>query len=367
MPTIEKYLKLVIEKSGSDVHLVAGLPPKLRIHGSLEALAEKPLEPEACQDMLFEILRRDQRQKFQERRDIDFAYEIPGVARFRANYFQQSRGVAAVFRLVPNQVLALNDLGLPPVIERFLAIRSGLLLVTGPTGSGKSTTLAALIDAINERENRHILTIEDPIEFVHKNKRSVITQREIGRDSDTFPDALRAAGRQDPDIVLVGEMRDRESIGLAVSLAEMGTLVLATLHTNNASKTIDRIIDVFPEEQQGQIRSMLATTLKGVCSQLLLRRADRKGRVPVNEILLGSIGLSNLVREGMTHKIPSLIESGRGEGMQLMDDSILQQLEGGRITPSEAYASALDKGRFERFLQPPSASGGPASRSRERE
>ncbi|MBI5367258.1 MAG: type IV pilus twitching motility protein PilT [Planctomycetes bacterium] len=358
MPLIEKYLKLVIEKEGSDLHVVAGLPPKVRIHGNLEPLPEKALTAELCEEMLVEILSRAQRQQVKDHNDLDFAYELPGVARFRGNVFRQAHGLGGVFRLVPTKILSMRDLDLPGVLERFAQMRSGLVLITGPTGSGKSTTLASIIDAINERHERHILTIEDPIEYVHKNKRSVITQREVGRDSSSFPEALRSAARQDPDIILVGEMRDRESIGLAISLAEMGTLVFATLHTNNASKTIDRIIDVFPEEQQSQIRTMLAGTLKGVCSQLLLKRADKGGRVPANEVLLGSQGLANLIREGGTHKIPSIIESGRGEGMLLMDDSLLQRVEAKQVTPAEAYGYALDKARFEPYMLHEPGGGG---------
>ncbi len=351
MATVDKYLKMVLDSGGSDLHVVAGLPIKIRLHGELEPLQMAPMGAEDTERLLLEIMDRWDREEFRQRNEIDFAYEVKGLARFRVNFFQHRNGMGGVFRIIPHNIHSMQDLNLPRTLERFAQLRSGLVLVTGPTGSGKSTTLAAIIDYINTNSHRHMVTIEDPIEYMHGNKKSVITQREIGRDTETFAAALRAATRQDADVILVGEMRDRESIGLALSLAEMGTVVFGTLHTNNAGKTVDRIIDVFPEEQQGQIRSQLSLSLRGVCSQLLLKRRDKRGRVPVNEILFGCTSLSNMIREGGTHKISSLIESSRGEGMQLMDDSIFSRLEDGLITRGEALRYGIDKNRFESFVE----------------
>lgn len=346
---IDNYLKKLCDVGGSDLHLSSGIVPKMRIHGKLTPLKEEPSGSERLEEIIDEILNDRRRQIYHEKNDLDMAYELPGIARFRVNAFRTRLGPAAVFRFIPEEIKPLKDLGVPESILRYCDLRSGLVLVTGPTGSGKSTTLAALIDHINVNRKKHIVTIEEPIEFVHQNKKSYVTQREVGVDCESFASALRAASREDPDVILVGELRDLETIGLAITAAEMGNLVFATLHTNSAAKTIDRIIDVFPEDRQNQIRTMLSVTLKGVCAQLLLPRAD-KGRVPVNEVLFGSFSLGNIIREGNIPKIVSVIESGRGQDMQLMDDSILQRLKEGAITPETAYLFALQKSRFEHLL-----------------
>jgi twitching motility protein PilT len=283
--------------------------------------------------------------------DADFAYGLDGVARFRANYFRQENGAGAVFRIIPERIVPLAELDLPPSIEKLCHLQKGLVVVTGPTGSGKSTTLAAIIDHINKSYSRHIVTIEDPVEFVHKNQQSVITHREVGSDTVSFAEALRAAVRQDADVVLVGEMRDRETITMAVTAAEMGLLVFGTLHTNGAAKTIDRIIDVFPANEQGQIRISLSESLAGVVSQLLLPTVDGDGRVAVNEILLRTSGLPNLIREGNTPMIGSLIQSGKSEGMQSMDDALWKLVQDKKIHPRDAYLKATDKARFEPLVK----------------
>lgn len=351
MAKIDRFLKAVKEYKGSDLHLLAGVVPKIRIHGKLKPLEMPPMTNQKCTELLLEILTDSQKIRFMQKYDLDFAYQVPDVARFRVNYLMQRQGVGGVFRIIPTDIEALGDLGIPTVVERFAELKSGLVLVTGPTGSGKSTTLAALIDYINRNYSRHIITIEDPIEYVHLNRKSVITQRELWHDTNTFADALRAASREDPDVVLVGELRDLETISLAISLAEMGLLVFATLHTNHAAKTVDRIIDVFPTEQQPQIRTMLSVSLKGVLSQLLIPRKDGKGRVPVCEILFATSGLPNIIREGRTEKIASVIEGGRGTGMQRMDDSILQVCRDDLVDIREAYIRAIEKQRFTSLMQ----------------
>ncbi len=351
MAKFDAYLRKVAELGGSDLHISSKVPPKIRLHGRLAAMTEKVITPEQLKEMCYEILDERRAQIYAERNDLDLAYEISGVARFRVNMSVTRNGPAAVFRLSPEEIAPLEDLGVPMRVLEFTDIRSGLILVTGPTGSGKSTTLAALLDHVNRTRKRHIITIEEPIEFVHHNRRSYFTQREVGEDTESFAQALRAATREDPDIILVGELRDPETISLAITAAEMGCLVFATLHTNSAAKTVDRIIDVFPEAQQNQIRTMLAETLKGVCAQLLLPTKDNKGRVPVNEILTGSFALRSIIREGSVAKIVSLIESGRGSGMQLMDDAIWKALQAGQISGEIAHLFAAQKQRFERFAK----------------
>src|SRR5438128_9204493 len=273
-------------------------------------------------------------------------------SRFRCNYLKQANGYGAVFRLIPTKIATLEELGIPVVIKQFAHLRGGLVLVTGPTGSGKTTTQAALLDYINENFSRHIVTIEEPIEFVHDNKRSIITQREVPVDSTSFPDALKAALREDADIVLVGEMRDLETISLALTAAETGLLVFGTLHTNNARKTIDRMVDAFPANKQAQVRTMLANSLRGVLAQLLLKKADGSGRVAVNEILIASPAVSAIIREGATQKLQDVIVAGRGQGMQFMDDAIYALLESRTVSPHEAFMKAIDKSRFKQFLPP---------------
>ena len=302
--------------------------------------------------MLSEICGPQSWQSFEESGDLDFAYEMDVRSRFRCNFLKQSNGYGAVFRLIPTEIATLDQLGIPPVVRRFGRLRGGLVLVTGPTGSGKSTTLAALSYYINENFARHIVTIEEPIEFVHTNKRSIITQREVPADCDTFPNGLKAALREDADLVLVGEMRDLETISLALTAAETGLLVFGTLHTNNARKTIDRMVDVFPANQQAQARTMLANSLRGVLAQLLLKKADGSGRVAVNEILIATPAVSAIIREGATQKLQDVIVAGKGQGMQFMDDAIFSLLAEGAVTPHEAFMKGIDKSRFKQFLPP---------------
>jgi len=337
------------QTEASDLHVAVGEPPKFRIHGDLGPISNEPFDKKTLESLLFEILTEDQRARFERNHDLDFAYEVEGVARFRVNYFMHLHGIGAAFRLIPAVVWTLEEAGAPETVKQFCQLRNGLVLVTGPTGSGKSTTLAAMMDYINENYDKHILTVEDPIEFVHENKRCLITQREVFTDTESFATALRSSMRQDPDVVLVGEMRDLETIGLAVTLAEMGVLVFATLHTNSAVKTVDRIIDVFPPDQQSQTRTMLAGSLRGVVAQTLLRKADGTGRFAAHEILVASDALANIIREGRIEKIKSLIESGRSQGMETMDSCILRHLQAGRITGREAYEKGQDKTVFEDY------------------
>ena len=300
--------------------------------------------------MLSEICSPARWEKFNETGDLDFAYEMDTQNRFRCNYLKQTSGYGAVFRIIPTKIKTLEELGVPSVIKSFGEMRGGIVLVTGPTGSGKSTTLAALMDYINVNFSRHIVTIEEPIEFVHNNKKSIITQREVPEHSISFPAGLKAALREDADIVLVGEMRDLETISLALTAAETGLLVFGTLHTNNSRKTVDRMIDVFPSDQQSQVRTMLAASLRGVVAQLLLKRADVPGRIAVNEILVTNNAVSAIIREGATQKLQDVIVAGKGEGMQFMDDAIWEHLVSGATSPHEAYMKAIDKQRFRPFL-----------------
>jgi len=322
----------------------------MRLHGRLKPLPEVDGQ-DGYEAALLAILTESQRQVFEARSDLDFAYEIPQVGRFRVNFLRQHKGVGAVFRLLPSRLYSLEELGLPQVVYALVRLEQGLVLVTGPTGSGKSTTLAAIIDHINQESDKHIVTIEDPLEFIHPNKKSLVTQREVGAHTTSFAAALRAVLREDPDIILLGELRDLETISLAITAAEIGHLVFGTLHTRTAASTVDRLIDVFPPEQQSQIRTMLAETLKGVIAQQLLVRADGQGRVVAVEILVGPTALANLIREGKTQQIPSLIQTGRREGMQTMDQAILDLLRSKQITPQEAYRKAVDKDIYRQYLE----------------
>ncbi len=352
MPKLDELLEALMELGGSDLHLCTGLPPKVRIHGDLEELEEPPVTPEAMEELLRDICPREKWEHYLENRDLDFAYEIPDVARFRCNYMFNHFGMGAVLRLIPAKIQTIDELKLPQVLKKVAAYPRGLVLVTGPTGSGKSTTLAAMMDYINIHWHKHILTIEDPIEFVHSNKESIIVQREIGSDTESFAAALRGAMRADPDIILVGEMRDLETISLALTCAAMGMLVFGTLHTNNAPKTIDRIIDVFPAEEQPQIRAMLAQSLTAVISQLLCRTKDGRGRIAVHEILLWHEALPNTIREGAIANIRSIIEGSKAMGMRSMDEDLLRLLEDDRITPVEAYMKSSNKAEFEKLIPP---------------
>ena len=350
MAYIDKLFQVMIAEEASDLHIGEGQPPKIRKHGDIMPIREEPITGEEAVMMLREICGPQRWSTFEERGDLDFAYELDERSRFRCNYLKQAHGYGAVFRLIPTHIASLEELGVPSIVREFGELRGGLVLVTGPTGSGKSTTLAALVDYINRQYARHIVTIEEPIEFVHHNKQSIITQREIPEHSATFPAGLKAALREDADIVLVGEMRDLETISLALTAAETGLLVFGTLHTNNARKTIDRMVDVFPADKQPQARTMLANSLRGVLAQLLLKRAEGTGRLAVNEILISSAAVSSIIREGATQKLQDVIVSGKAQGMQFMDDAIWALVQQGRVSPREAFMKAIDKKRFERFL-----------------
>ena len=353
MAKIDAFFKLMNEQGASDLHLVAGKQPVLRIHGDMERIKYKTLDNDELKTMLYEIAPEEKVKVFEESGDIDFGYEIPGLARYRCNFFMQKEGVAAVFREIPSKILTADDLGLPPVCKKLAMLGKGMVLCTGPTGSGKSTTLAAMIDYANKERKDHILTIEEPIEFVHKSQGCVINHREVGTHTNSFGAALRGALREDPDIILVGEMRDLETIALALEAAATGHLVFGTLHTQSAGKTIDRIIDVFPANQQGQIRTTLSEALKGVIAQNLFKRADKKGRCAALEILVCTAAISNLIREGKTFQIPSAIQTGKKFGMQSLDDAILGLLKKGWISPEEAYDKSIEKARFVQFLKEP--------------
>ncbi len=346
MAKIDALLTEMIRSGASDLHMVPGLPPMLRLKGDLVPTNHKPLSHKLNEQLFFEMMTPEQQTRLQTTLELDKAYEIEGLARFRCNYFYQMRGVCAVFRQIPTDIKTLEQLGMPNGVHKIMEIRKGLVLVTGPTGSGKSTTLAAIINQINDTREQHIITIEDPLEFVHQNKRSLITQREIGAHAHDFADALRVASREDPDIILVGEMRDLETISLALTCAELGILVFGTLHTNSAVKTIDRIINAFPASQQNQTRSMLSESLKAVLAQQLLKTADGQGRCAAVEILIGNPGVSNLIREAKLTQIASVIYTGTSEGMQTMDQALQQLVDNGRITPEDAYWKAIDKESF---------------------
>ncbi len=352
---IDQYFTILVERGGSDLHLSEGEAPKIRVHGEIIPVAEHILTREDMIALMEPICPEKLWADYVEGGDADFAYEMDASSRFRCNYMKQHRGYCCIFRLIPTKILTLEQLNVPEQIKRFGEMRSGLVLVTGPTGSGKSTTLAALIDYINTNYARHIITVEEPIEFVHPSKQSIITQREVPHHTPTFADGLRASLREDADIVLVGEMRDLETISLALTAAETGLLVFGTLHTNNARKTVDRIIDVFPAEQQAQARTMLAGSLRGVVAQLLMKRHDKPGRCAVNEIMFATPAVGAIIREGATQKLADVITGGKALGMQFMDDAIWQKLQNGMVSPEEAYMKAIDKSRFRNFLPPESA------------
>ena len=351
MARIDAYFRETKDSGASDLHMVIGFSPMLRLRGELTPTKHPVLTAESNRDLLFEILTEDQQSLLEMHRDFDMAYELEGVARFRCNFLYQQRGIGAVFRMIPTDILTLEQLQLPPVLKTIAMLRRGLVLVTGPTGSGKSTTLAAMIDYINETRDAHIITIEDPLEFIHSNKKCLFTQREIGAHAKSFSDALKVASREDPNIILVGEMRDTTTISLALTCAELGILVFGTLHTNSASKTIDRIINAFPADQQEQTRTMLAESLSAVVAQQLLKTKDGKGRCAANEILIGSPALASTIREGKTSQINSLIQTGSASGMQSMDQHLLQLIKEGRITAQAAYEKALDKKIFESMIE----------------
>ncbi|WP_167939998.1 type IV pilus twitching motility protein PilT [Desulfobaculum xiamenense] len=350
MAQIDAFFKMMHEMGASDLHLSSGTQPIIRLHGELERVKYKVLEHDELKKLLFEITPEAKVKEFEETGDIDFAYEVPNLARYRVNFFNQARGVAAVFREIPQTILTVEQLDLPPILKNLCMLPKGLVLVTGPTGSGKSTTLAAMMDFCNTMRRQHILTIEDPIEFVHQPRQSLINQRELGRDTKSFSAALRGALREDPDIILVGEMRDLETIQLALEAAETGHLVFSTLHTISAAKTVDRIIEVFPGDLQAQIRAGLSEALRAVVAQNLFKRIDRKGRVAALEILIGIPSVRNLIRENKTFQLNSVIETGKKYGMQTLDDEIMKLLQKKIIDPNDAYEKSVDKAKFKQFL-----------------
>jgi twitching motility protein PilT len=353
MAKIDAFFKLMKEQGASDLHLVSGQPPALRIRGEMERVKYKVLENDELKAIIYEIAPENKVKVFEETGDVDFGYDIVGVARYRANFFMQKYGVAAVFRQIPEQIMTAEQLGLPNVISKLASLPRGLVLVTGPTGSGKSTTLAAILDVANRTRKDHIITIEDPIEFVHKSQGCIVNHREVGLHTESFSAALRGALREDPDIILVGEMRDLETISLAIEAASTGHLVFGTLHTSSAPKTVDRIIEVFPASQQPQIRSTLSDGIRAVIAQVLFKRIDIRERCPALEILIATPAVRNLIREGKTHQIPSTIQTGKKYGMLLLDDAIMALLNKGWISADDAYAKANDKGKFRPFLKNP--------------
>ncbi len=353
MAQIDAFFKLMNEQGASDLHMVSGQQPILRIRGDMERVKYSAFENDTLKALLYEIVTEEKIKEFEETGDVDFGYEIPGLARYRGNLFMQKYGIGAVFREIPSDILTCEQLGLPAIIGKLSALPKGMVLVTGPTGSGKSTTLAAIIDEANKTRHDHILTIEDPIEFVHKSQNCIVNHREVGMHTKSFSTALRGALREDPDIILVGEMRDLETISLAMEAAMTGHLVFGTLHTINASKTVDRVIEIFPANQQAQVRSTLADALKAVVSQTLFKRIDKKGRCAALEILICTSAIRNLIREGKTFQIPSAMQTGKKYGMQTLDDAILLQLEKGMISPEDAYTNCIEKGKFVGFLKSP--------------
>ena len=353
MAKIDAFFQLMHDQGASDLHLVSGQQPALRTRGDMERIKYDVLTNDGLKAMIYEITPEHKVKQFEETGDVDFAYEIPGLARYRANFFQQQFGCAAVFREIPNTIVSAQDLGLPPVVSKLASLPRGLVLVTGPTGSGKSTTIASIIDEANTTRKDHIITIEDPIEFVHQSKGCIVNHREVGRHTKSFAAALRGALREDPDIIVVGELRDLETISLAVEAASTGHLVFATLHTTSASKTVDRIIEVFPASEQMQIRSTLAESIRAVISQVLFKRIDRIARCVALEILIANPAVRNLIRESKTFQLPSMMQTGKKYGMQLLDDAIIDLLNKGWIGADEAYMKANDKQRFRQFLKNP--------------
>ncbi|MEO7385560.1 MAG: type IV pilus twitching motility protein PilT [Gammaproteobacteria bacterium] len=344
---MDEYLKQVLIRNGSDLHFIAGEPPRARIYGELQILAAETLTASKVESALQEIMSPKSREDFQRRDSTDFAYSLEDLARFRVNVFRHVAGIGAVLRAIPSKAKSLEDLKMPPVVAQLCKQPQGMILVTGKTGSGKSTTLAAMIDEINTKINGHILTIEDPIEFVHTRKKCLISQREIGVHSASFAAALHSALREDPDVILVGEMRDLETVSIAVTAAEMGILVMGTLHTNGAGQTIDRIINSFPTDKQSHVRTMLSTSLRGVISQQLVARKGEPGLVAALEIMVNTPAVSNLIRQGKLEQLETAIQGGARIGMRTMDSALKDLLDQGRITGKTAYESALEKRKFE--------------------
>lgn len=355
MAEIDAFFKLMHEQGASDLYLSSGQQPALRLHGDIERIKYETLTSDNLRRILYEITSQEKIKVFEETGDVDFGYEIPGLARYRANYFMQKNGISAVFREVPSEILTAEELGLPPVISKLAGLPRGLVLVTGPTGVGKSTTLAAIIDQANRTRKDHIITIEDPVEFVHRSQNCIVNHREVGLHTETFSAALRGALREDPDIILVGELRDLETMSLAIEAASTGHLVFGTLHTASAAKTVDRIIKVFPSAEQPRIRSTLADGIRAVVVQILFKRIDKKGRCAAVEILVATPAVRNLIREAKTHQVPSMIQTGKQYGMQLLDDAIMRLYKKGWISPDDAYGKANDKSLFRPYLKNPPA------------
>jgi twitching motility protein PilT len=358
MAKIDAFFHLMFEQKASDLHVTSGSPPILRINGELQRVDYPPLEADDLKAMLYEIAPDYKIKTFEETHDVDFGYEISGLSRFRVNFFEQKYGIGAVFRQIPSKVWSFEDFDkigapLPSVLKKFCKLHRGLVVVTGPTGSGKSTTLAAMVDYCNKNRKDHILTIEDPIEFVHQSQSSLVNHREVGVHTKSFAAALRGALREDPDIILVGELRDLETIELALTAASTGHLVFGTLHTPSAAKTVDRIIDVFPADQQNKIRATLSEALKGVVAQNLFKRVDKKGRVAALEVLVFNTAVANLVREGKTHQIPGMIQVGKKHGNTPLDDAIMEHLKQKHISAEDAYDKCIDKKKFRPFLANP--------------
>ncbi len=351
MAKIDAFFQLMHDHKASDLHLVSGQQPAIRIRGEIERVKYDVLTNDMLKVLLYEITPEHKIKQFEETGDMDFAYEVPGLARYRANYFQQKYGIAAVFREIPAKIATCAELGMPSVVSKLATLPRGLVLVTGPTGSGKSTTLAAIVDEANRLRRDHIITIEDPIEFVHRSQNCIVNHREVGIHTKSFSAALRGALREDPDIIMVGEMRDLETTALAIEAASTGHLVLATVHTTSAVKTVDRVVEIFPESEQLQIRSTLADGLRAVISQVIFKRSDIKARCVALEILVDTPAVRNLIREQKTYQIPSMIQAGKKYGMQLLDDSIMELHNRGWISAEDAYVKSNEKGRFRPLLK----------------
>jgi twitching motility protein PilT len=356
---IPELLEVVLNRGASDLHLTSGSPPVLRLHGDLVPMTEYPeLTGQGLRSMIYAILPQRRREELEQELELDMSYSLPGKARFRVNVYFQRDSIGAAFRLIPFEIKSVETLGLPPVASEFARFPRGFVVVTGPTGSGKSTTLAALVDIVNQERRCHIMTVEDPIEFLHRHKSSIVNQREVGSDTHGFAPALKHVLRQDPDVILVGEMRDLETIATAITAAETGHLVFATLHTQDAPQTIDRIIDVFPPHQQQQVRVQLSTTLQGVVTQQLLQTADGRGRVVATEVLVATAAVRNLIREGKVHQIYSVMQAGGRFGMRTMDASLAELVQAGRITNELAMDRSHDPEELTRLLgsRPPASS-----------